>query len=88
MGKYVIETIQVIKRRYYVEVDDPSWAHDGICMDELEEFSQEFYSEDIIGTQGVEEWPTEDRDNVNGAVMTFNYDTEEWDQSVRWDLAK
>lgn len=88
MAKYVIETVQVMKTTYYVEVNDPSWAHDGIVMNELEPFAQEFYCEDIIGTRAVDQWPTMPRDVVNAATNSFNYETEVWDQQVRWDLSK
>lgn len=88
MAKYIVETIQTVKRTYYVEVNDPTWAHDGIVMNELEEFAQEFYSEDIIGTREVEDFPVMDIVNVNAATMHFNYEEDTWEQQVRWDLAK
>jgi len=89
MGKYVIETVQVIRRKYYVKVKDPQWAHDSIVCNDLEEFSSSFCSEDIINTTKVDKFPTAaPEDNVNAAVMTFNYDTECWDTAARWDLAK
>ena len=89
MAKHIITTVQVITRKYYVEVDDPTWAHDGIVMGELDEFSQQFHSEDIASTQTVEDFPKADQyESVNAATMKFNYDTESWESDVRWDLAK
>lgn len=88
MPKYIIETIQTIKRTYYVEVVDPTWAHDGIVMGELEEFAQGFFTEDIISTQAVEDWPKLPRALVNGAVMVFDKERDMWTQEVRWDLAE
>ena len=88
MAKYIIETIQTVKRTYYVEVDDPTWAHDGIVMGELEEFAQGFYTEDIISTRAVEEWPKLPRALVNGAVMVFDKERDKWTEEVRWDLAE
>ena len=87
MKKFVIETVQVIKRRYYAEVEEAAWAHDGITMEELDEFSQEFYTEDIINTTEVDDFPkAKESENVNGAAMIFDEDSGEWKQDVRWDL--
>lgn len=88
MGKFVIETVTLMKQTYYVEVEDPTWAHDGIIMNELEPFAQEFFSEDIFSTRPVDEFPTMPREQVNGAAMKFNYETGSWDTDVRWDLAE
>lgn len=85
--KYVIETVQVIKRSYYVEIDDPTWAHDSIVMGELSEFAQGHYTEDISSTRQVEEWPTVPKMLVNGAVMVFDKERDVWTEEVRWDLA-
>ena len=88
MSKYVITTVQTIVRKYYVKVDDPSWAHDGIVMNELEEFTQHHLSEDIVDTQKVKRWPTPDQyDSVNAAVMEFDYNDDQWKATTRWDLA-
>ena len=38
--KVVVKTVQTIVRTYFVEVPDPEWACDGICMGDLEEYSQ------------------------------------------------
>lgn len=85
--KFIITTTQVVVRKYYVEVDDYTWAHDGIVMNELEEFAQFSASEDVVDTNEVGEFPNAARpENVNGAVMVFNYDKEDWDTTVRWDL--
>lgn len=88
MAKYVITTAQIVTRKYYVEVEDPTWAHDGIVMNELSEFSQNFLSEDIVDTLEVSEWPKATQyESVNAAQMSFDYETEEWQQNVRWDLS-
>lgn len=89
MGKYVIETVQVVRHKYYVEVNDPEWACDGIVMNELDPFSYTFFSEDVTNVTPVEDFPKADKyDEVNAATMHFNYETESWDQQVRWDLDK
>lgn len=87
MPKFVIETVQVVKTTYYVEVDNPTWAHDGIVMNELEPFAHEYYCEDISGTREVSEWPTMSRNLVNAATNSMNYTNESWEKQVRWDLA-
>ena len=88
MNKYVIETVQVIRRKYYVKVKDPTWAHDAIVFNELEPFSSSHYSEDVIGTTKVDKFPSAlPDDDVNGAVMKFNSDEDEWQCDVRWDLS-
>lgn len=87
MAKYVIETIQIVKRKYYVEVDNPEWAHDGIVMCELDEFSQQLMTEEIWGTTLVDEFPRAEKfDSVNAATMKFNYNLDEWQSETRWDL--
>lgn len=87
MTKFVITTTQTVVRRYYVEVDDPSWAHDGIVMNELEEFSQSFLSEDVVDTRQVDEFPKAAfTDSVNAATMFFDNDAHQWEKDVRWDL--
>jgi hypothetical protein len=87
MSKFVIRTIQTTVRVYYVEVNDVEWACDGIVMNELEEFSAECFSEDIIHVASVDEFPSQPLVNVNAATNTFNYTTEEWDKEVHWELA-
>lgn len=86
--KFVIVTVQPIIRKYYVEVDDPSWAHDSIVMNELEEFSQSFGSEDVVSTQKVDRFPPAScaRDSVNAATMEFDEEQNGWIKHVRWDL--
>jgi hypothetical protein len=87
MAKFIVETAQVIRRKYYVEVRDPTWALDGVVMEELEEFSSNALMEDTLSVREVEEFPyAEETDNVNGATMVFNYDKHEWDLKVRHDL--
>ena len=95
MTKFVITTVQPLIRKYYVEVDDVEWAHDSIIMQQLEEFSQQFGSEDIIESHPVEDFPAVEPNEarifnitVNGATMKFNYETDQWDLNVRWDLDK
>jgi hypothetical protein len=88
MGKYVVETVQVIRRKYYVKVDDPTYSHDAIVFNELEPFSSTCYSEDVINTTEVDKFPKADKDDdVNAAVMKFNYETREWETKARWDLS-
>jgi len=87
--KFVIETVQVIKRKYYVSVEDPTWAHDGITCNELDHFSDMFLSEDIISTTEVEEFPMAGPDeSVNAATMKFDEDNREWLTVTRWDLGE
>lgn len=87
-NRFVVTTAQIVTRKYYVEVEDPTWAHDGIVMNELSEFSQNFLSEDIVDTLEVSEWPKATQyESVNAAQMSFDYETEEWQQNVRWDLS-
>ena len=89
MKKFVIQTVQMIKRTYYVEVDDPTWAHDAITMEEIMQFSDKYLSEDIINTTEVENFPmAEDGDCVNAAVVTFDEDSGEWIHEARWDLVE
>lgn len=87
MNKYVIETVQVIRRKYYVKVRDPGWAEDALVFSELEHFSCTHHSEDVIGVIGVNKFPRADQDDdVNAAVMTFNYENNTWSTDARWDL--
>lgn len=87
MGKYVVSTVQVITRRYYVEVNDPEWACDSIVFEELDHFSSRHLSEDIVGVQPVEQFPAaEENESVNAATYSYDYDGDQWVQDVRWDL--
>lgn len=91
MNKYVIETVQNIKRTYYVEVDDPEWAADAITMGELQEYAQQHLTEDFISTRKVDNWgPIENCTSksvgVNGATYRYNYETNDWEQFVIWDF--
>ena len=89
MAKHIVTTVQTIVRKYYAEVDDPTWAHDSIVMNELSEFSQYHSIEDIIDTQTVVEWPKADSEyTVNGSTSVFDYAKDDWVEAVRWDLAK
>ena len=88
MAKYVVETVQIIRRKYYVKVGDPTWAHDGIVFNELEPFSSTYCNEDVINTTEVDKFPhAREGDDVNAAVMKFDYETREWETKARWDLA-
>ena len=89
MKKFVIQTVQMIKRTYYVEVDDPTWAHDAITMEELVQFSDKYLSEDIISTTEVESFPMANHDeSVNAAVVSFDEDSGEFIYEARWDLVE
>lgn len=88
MGKYVVTTVQTFVNRYYVEVEDPTWAHDGIVMGDLDFFSCTPGSEDIVDTRAVDQFPkAENSHDVNGATMKFDNSTDKWTTEVRWDLA-
>lgn len=93
MGKYVITTVTLVERKYYVDVNDPTWAMDSIVCNELDDFCQRHHSEDIISCVPVDDYPKPQDDNtgveytVNGATYTYNKETEDWDHNVRWDLA-
>ena len=77
--KVVVKTVQTIVRTYFVEVPDPEWACDGVCMGELEEYSQKHMSEDIVSTEVVEDWPAIGQDeSINAAVMSYDTKTDEW----------
>lgn len=87
MAKFVVESVQIVRHKYYVEVNDPTWACDAVVMGELEPFSSTHFSEEITNTTPVEEFPKAGvYDEVNAAVMHFNYVSQEWEQGVRWDL--
>lgn len=83
--KVVVKTVQTIVRTYFVEVPDPEWACDGVCMGELEEYSQKYMSEDIVSTEVVEDWPAIGQDeSINAAVMSYNTNNDEWMTDVMW----
>lgn len=92
MDKYVIETVQVIRRTYLVKVDDPTWAHDSMLDGELEEFSSQFLSEDVVSTRKVDKFSDcADGGNYhevgyNSAVCVYNPDTNKFEVEARWDL--
>lgn len=46
----LVDTVVLIKHRYIIEVPDgkSEWALDTVVMEEAEEFSQKFISEDIV----------------------------------------
>lgn len=87
MAKHIIETVQIIKRKYYVEVHDPTWGEDGVVMGELEPFAYTHLGEDIINTTTViGDFPPAGKDeSVNAAIMVFNYVTNEWDCRCGWE---
>jgi hypothetical protein len=83
--KIVVTTTQVIVRKYFVEVDDPEWACDGVVCNELEEYSYRHLTEDIISAIVVDEWPSIDHnDSLNAATMKYNPVTDEWEKDVMW----
>lgn len=83
--KVVVKTVQTIVRTYFVEVPDPEWACDGVCMGDLEEYSQKHMSEDIVSTEVVEDWPNIDQsESINAAVMSYDTKTHEWVTDVMW----
>ena len=84
--KYIVTTVQTIKRIYYVDVEDPTYAHDAIMCNEIEEFAQAHLSEDIVSTQLVDKWPTINNMSINAATNVFDPVHNKWSQEVRWDL--
>ena len=90
MGKFVIETVQIIKRKYYVkdsQLNDPAYILDDLVMGYLDHFSSEFLSEDIVSARKVKKFPvSEPRENVNAAVMIYDNDAGEYRTDARWDL--
>lgn len=88
MPKFVVETVRVLRSKYYVECPEGRWAADSIIMEELDQFSDVFHMEDIASITEVEDYPVAlPGEGVNGAINTYNPDTKCWDQSVRWELA-
>lgn len=92
MGKYVIETVQVIRRTYLVKVDDPTWAHDAMLEGELEDFSSQFFSEDVVSTRKVDKFSdcadggNYHEMNYNSAVCVYDPVTNKFEVEARWDL--
>lgn len=92
MGKYVIETVQVIRRTYLVKVDDPTWAHDAMLEGELEDFSSQFLSEDVVSTRKVEKFSdcadggNYHEMNYNSAVCVYDPDSNKFEVKARWDI--
>ena len=83
--RVVVKTVQTIVRTYFVEVPDPNWAADAITINELEEYSQKYLSEDIVSMEMVEEWPELRSDEiVNAAVEIFDEDSQVWERTVLW----
>lgn len=88
MSKFIVTTAQTVIRKYYVEVEDHTWAHDGICMGELDEFCSIALGEDIVDTMQTQYFPPQKRKFVNGATNVFNYEKDQWDKEVHWELAE
>jgi hypothetical protein len=88
MKKFVVETVQVIKRKYYVEVDNPTYIHDSITCDDIDPFSCEHFDESISSTVEVVDFPKADpKEGVNAATYTWDDVQRIMVQKVRWDLA-
>lgn len=88
MAKYVVETVQVIKRKYYVEVDDPTYIHDSITCDELDPFCYEHFDESISSTIKVQDFPKASLgEGVNGATYRWDDENRVMVEIVRWDLS-
>lgn len=89
MPKFVIETIQVVKYTYYVEVDDVDWAKDSIVLGELDQFSTTYMSEDFLRSEQVEDFPKENRHgpdvSVNACIMKYNEKTDSFESIPAWD---
>lgn len=90
MPKYVIETIEVIRHKYYVDAPDPEWACDGIVMGELEPFSTKNLSEDFLRSEEVNEFPVQSHrdESINSAVMVFDSKTNSWNTVPGWEFVK
>lgn len=87
MPKFVIETVRVLRTKYYVEAPEAEWACDAITMEEVQQFSDVFHMEDIASIQEVDEYPVAGpREGVNGATYVYNKETTSWDEKVRFDL--
>lgn len=92
MGKYVIETVQVIRRTYLVKVEDPTWAHDAMLDGELEDFCSQCLSEDVVSTRKVDKFSDcADGGNYhdvgyNSAVCVYDPGTNKFEVEARWDL--
>lgn len=87
MPKYVIETVRVLRTKYYVEAPEGQWGCDAITMEELSQFSDVFHMEDVASVTEVKEFPVAGpREGVNGATYKYNKQTNGWDEKVRWDL--
>lgn len=92
MGKFVIETVQIIKRKYYVkdsDSDTPDFVMDDLVMGRLDQFSSQFLTEDIVSAKKVKKFPmADDTDDVNAAVMIYDKSKGEYNCVARWDLCK
>lgn len=87
MAKFVIETVRVLRTKYYVEAPAAEWACDAITMEEISQFSDVFHMEDVASVTEVEEFPVAGpKEGVNAATFKYNTDTNSWDEVVRWDL--
>jgi hypothetical protein len=92
MTKYVVDTAVTFHQQYYVEVDDPEWACDGITCEELEPFVSRAVNESVLFYRQVDDWPVVDREHVNGAGYTCVCNEDGsfkcWEQLTLWDYAK
>jgi hypothetical protein len=85
MGKFVIETVQVVRRKYYANSPTVEIAVDAFNEGQLEEFSSTNLDEFVVATTKVKKWPKAAlHDDINAAVM--KYDTGLWETVARWDL--
>lgn len=55
MNKYLVETVVTYKMMYVIECEDEEHAGDTVVMDEAEEFSQKFISENILSIREVKD---------------------------------
>lgn len=56
MAKIVVETVQVIKNRYFIETDNVEWAGDDVTCGGLEPYQTTVIDESIISAKEVERW--------------------------------
>lgn len=89
MAKYVVETVQIIKRKYYCSVNNPEYIHDAIVFGELHHFSDQHLTEDVVSTTEVDKFPVaQGSESVNAATYKWDEKSQKWVERVRWDLSK
>jgi hypothetical protein len=87
MAKYVVETVQIVKRKYYCSVKNPEYIHDAIVFGELDPFCDEFLTEDIFSTRKVDKFPAAAMsENINAATYKWDEESRTWIEKVRWDI--